>query len=253
MTTAEINKIIGLLNKAAEQILEVYNNEEFAAEIEWKEDLSPLTVADKRSHEYLASQLILDFPGIPLMSEEAVQLPFEERRRWQRYWCLDPLDGTKEFIKRNDQFTINLALIENGRPVLGFIHVPVMGCTYWAAHGLGAYVFQDGDSCRISANRKETDWIAVGSGSHGADEERVYLSQFPIAETIKVGSALKFCMIASGQADVYFRSGPTMEWDTAAGHILVEEAGARLEYLSENLQHYNKQHLVNPSFIVKIV
>lgn len=232
--------------------MEVYRAGEAAAEVEWKSDNSPLTLADKRSHHFLCERLGQLDSSIPIMSEESAETDYTVRQGWTRYWCLDPLDGTKEFIKRTDQFTINLALIENTQPVMGFIHVPATGHTYWAIQGKGAYVHDGTTHKDIRSNQKIDGWIAVGSSSHGAEAEHDVLSQFPISEFIKAGSALKFCYLASGLADVYYRHGPTMEWDTAAGHILVTEAGAALYYLNNQERNYNKPSLVNPSFLVRI-
>ena len=232
--------------------MDVYRTDEADMQVEWKADLSPLTLADRRSHDFVCEKLNRLDASIPVMSEESTQIPYSERSKWRRYWCLDPLDGTKEFINRNDQFTINLALMEGDCPVLGFIHVPVSGQTYWALLGDGAYCLVGAVNSVISANRKHSDWIALASNSHGSDDEHEVLSEFPVTKIAKVGSALKFCHIASGMADVYFRSGPTMEWDTAAGHILVEEAGAKFRYMTDAAKNYNKESLVNPSFLVHI-
>jgi 3'(2'), 5'-bisphosphate nucleotidase len=247
-----VDHIISLLAEAGRRIMDVYNAGVAGADVQWKEDNSPLTLADRRSHDFLCEALSLLNSEIPIMSEESVQVPFEVRAQWSRYWCLDPLDGTKEFLKRNGQFTINLALMENSRPVLGFIHIPVSGETFWAAEGYGANRFDGVQTIRIRSNQKASNWIAVGSGSHGSMEELTVLEQFPITEKRSAGSALKFCLIACGDADVYYRHGPTMEWDTAAGHILVEEAGALFEFKAETSRSYNKESLVNPSFLVRL-
>lgn len=248
-----VPEILAFLKHAGALIMEVYRQDIEAAQVEWKEDSSPLTLADRLSHNYLTEKLTQLDASIPILSEESVHERYEIRKEWTRYWCLDPLDGTKEFIKHNDQFTINLALIENGLPVMGFIHVPVSGHTYWAIQGGGAFLDDGIRTQSIRANRKESEWIAVGSGSHGSEEERHVLREFPISQFIKAGSALKFCLIASGTADVYYRHGPTMEWDTAAGHILVEEAGARFQYISSAKVHYNKESLYNTPFMVQIL
>jgi 3'(2'), 5'-bisphosphate nucleotidase len=232
--------------------MEVYEAGESASELEWKSDDSPITIADKRSHQYLVNKLVQFDSTIPIMSEESEQLDYAIRKDWVRYWCLDPLDGTKEFIKRNGQFTINLSLIENRIPVLAFIHVPLTGLTYWAKKGEGAFMHDGGIHTSIRANRKKSEWIAVSSHSHGSEAETRWLEEFPISNRIRIGSALKFCYIASGLADIYYRSGPTMEWDTSAGHLLVEEAGASFAYITENIFHYNKPELLNPPFSVRI-
>lgn len=245
--------IIKLLQQAGLHIMDVYQGDNAELGIEMKSDQSPLTIADKRSHDFLIDHLSALDKSIPIMSEESAAQPYEERRLWNRYWCLDPLDGTKEFIKRNDQFTINLALMENNHPVMGFIHLPVSGETYWASRGLGAFRHAHGKSLPIQANRNSLQWTAVSSGSHASADELEFLSRFPIVQHLRAGSALKFCWIASGKADVYYRSGPTMEWDTAAGHVLVEEAGALFEYVQhEKSLHYNKPNLLNPAFFVRI-
>lgn len=250
--TQHVDHILSLLAEAGRRIMEVYDAGAEAANVQWKEDNSPLTLADKRSHDYLQDALLKLNQAIPVMSEESVQVSYEERSAWQRYWCLDPLDGTKEFIKRNGQFTINLALMEAAQPILGFIHVPASGQTFWALKGQGAYWHDGQERKRIHANRKSSDWVAIGSGSHGSQEELAVLENYPVRETQKVGSALKFCLIAQGSADVYYRHGPTMEWDTAAGQILVEEAGAVFQFIDESKRGYNKESLVNSSFLVHI-
>ena len=247
-----IESIIGCLSHAGRIIMDVYHAGKTASEIEWKSDSSPLTIADKRSHHYLVDELARLDHNTPVMSEESEQADYAIRKNWLRYWCLDPLDGTKEFIKRNGQFTINLALIENAIPVLAFIHVPLTGATYWAKKNGGAFVHDGNINAPIRANSKDSNWIAVGSSSHGTEAEAEWMKQFPVTKHIKVGSALKFCYIASGLADVYYRSGPTMEWDTSAGHLLVEEAGASFAYISEDSVHYNKPSLLNPPFCVRI-
>jgi 3'(2'), 5'-bisphosphate nucleotidase len=220
--------IIRLLEEAGRRIMVVYDGGAEAANVQWKEDDSPLTLADKQSHDYLIDELSALNLQIPIMSEESVQLPFSERNTWSQYWCLDP------------------------KPVLGFIHVPVSGHTFWAALGKGAHHYDGVGTTRIQSNRKSREWIAIGSGSHGTEEELAVLGSYPVVETRKAGSALKFCLIAQGKADIYYRHGPTMEWDTAAGHILVREAGAMFEFIGGSERNYNKESLLNPSFLVRI-
>ncbi len=248
----QIPHIIQLLEKSGRLIMAVYEKSETDFSIQWKEDASPLTIADRQSHDFLVEELSKLPISLPVMSEEDQPTDYAVRKKWTKYWCLDPLDGTKEFIKRNDQFTINLALIENSTPTLGFIHIPASGETYFASLGEGAHKHDGFNTISIRANKKRADWIAVGSSSHGLKAEAAVLQDFPIREFVKAGSALKFCMIASGDADIYYRHGPTMEWDTAAGHLLVDEAGATFRYFSDSLDHYNKENLVNPPFLVKI-
>ena len=261
--------------RAGLEILDVYDSAS-DMEITYKEDDSPLTVADRRSHEIIHPAL--KPLGIPILSEEGRSIPYEERQKWGTFWLVDPLDGTKEFIKRNGEFTVNIALIQDGRPVLGVVYVPVKDELYFGTKELGAYKI-DGFSTSImngagpegviggtdtlfSVARKlpqhdpdKKTYVVVGSRSHATDELKDYIDELktvhPDLEFISAGSSLKLCLVAEGKADEYPRLGPTMEWDTAAGQAIAECAGAKvLEFDGREPLQYNKENLLNPWFIV---
>lgn len=233
--------------EAGKEILDIYENEDFSKTIDFKADDSPLTIADKASHIIIDKALTELSLGIPILSEEGVQPTYEERKQWTSFWCVDPLDGTKEFINRNGEFTVNIALIENGEPVLGVVYAPVTDTMYTGVKGVGA--FKDGK--KISVNKKATNRVAVRSKSHAAPEEQTVLDCYNVVDQVSVGSSLKFCMLAEGKADVYYRHGPTMEWDTAAGQAVVEAAGGRIfhDNTENKLFRYNKESLLNGSFL----
>lgn len=249
--------------KGGKEILDVYENK---IEVEYKDDNSPLTEADKRAHLKIMEGL--EQSGIPVLSEEGKTIAFEERSLWKVLWIVDPLDGTKEFVKQNGEFTVNIALSENQTPTLGVIYVPVEGTLYFAAKGLGAFrrqakltdtfsSFTDLIEGAITLPAKvERPFTMVGSRSHMSDETAAYFEgvrkDYPNAEVISKGSSLKICMVAEGSADVYPRFAPTMEWDTAAGHAIVKEAGFEMLNPKTNMPLiYNKIDLLNPWFIVK--
>jgi 3'(2'), 5'-bisphosphate nucleotidase len=251
--------------EAGKEILEVYEN---TFEVEYKDDKSPLTIADKKAH--LVIEKKLKETGIPILSEEGRQIPFEERSRWSMLWIVDPLDGTKEFIKQNGEFTVNIALAEKGVPTLGVIYVPVEDMLYFSAEGLGAFrktkaahsKMPESLDALIEESTKlpetqERPYTIVGSRSHMSDETVAYVEEarekHAEVEMLSKGSSLKICMVAEGSADVYPRFAPTMEWDTAAGHAIAKEAGLEI-YQAKNINHpleYNKENLLNPWFIVK--
>ena len=233
--------------EAGKKILDIYENEDFSKTIDFKADDSPLTIADKASHVIIDKALNELNLNIPILSEEGVQPTYEERKQWTSFWCVDPLDGTKEFINRNGEFTVNIALIENGEPVLGVVYAPVTETMYTGAKGVGA--FKNGK--KIAVTKNESNRIAVRSKSHASPEEEVVLERYNVTDQISVGSSLKFCMVAEGKADLYYRHGPTMEWDTAAGQAVVEAAGGRILYdnTENKLFRYNKENLLNGSFL----
>lgn len=341
MTKQQINYLlensITAALKAGKEIINIYEADDFS--VEMKSDNSPLTKADKTSHKIINDNLIKEIDGesIELLSEEGKNIPYDERKNWKLYWLIDPLDGTKEFIKRNGEFTVNIALIENNEPILGVIYAPVYGAKekdkskkdedqavifthhsesgggtasarpdgssigepesnlsdggilkqaqndnnvnnsiirqfekfgnfdgtlYFAAKNIGAFKASYhnnnilGESLaahskliNLHDDRKvqNSRLIAVGSRSHSSDEEKNKLQELGVEETISVGSSLKFCMVSEGKAQVYYRHGPTMEWDVAAGYIIAKEAGAKIEGLQ-----FNKQNLLNSSFLVTL-
>ncbi len=250
--------------KAGEEIMEIYEN---TFEVEYKADNSPLTIADKKAHNTIVQHLTP--AGIPILSEEGRDVPFSQRELWSTLWVVDPLDGTKEFVKQNGEFTVNIALIERGIPVLGVIYVPVEETLYYGAKGLGAWrmdkalhkkgmeSFEEltGNSV-ILPEQQQRPFTMVGSRSHMSDETAGYFEgireEHPEAEIISRGSSLKICMVAEGTADVYPRFAPTMEWDTAAGHAIVKESGFDIVRPDDSKPlEYNKEELLNPWFIVK--
>jgi 3'(2'), 5'-bisphosphate nucleotidase len=239
-----------LAKQAGEQILQIYNTE-FA--VEEKDDKSPLTAADMASHTTIVAGLQRLTPGIPVLSEESASIPFAERSAWDSYWLIDPLDGTKEFIKRNGEFTVNIALIHAGVPVLGVVHVPVSGVTYAACEGQGAVKEVPGQGAQAIHVRKLGDGpvAVVGSRSHQGDSLKAFLAKLGDHEIVSMGSSLKICLVAEGAADVYPRLGPTSEWDTAAAHCVVNQAGGHLTDLEMRPLRYNtKDSLLNPFFLV---
>jgi 3'(2'), 5'-bisphosphate nucleotidase len=243
-----LEPVRALAREAGRCILDVYDGE---FEVEQKADESPLTAADRASHQAIVAGLQQLTPEIPILSEEGWLADFAERRHWQSYWLIDPLDGTKEFIKRNGEFTVNIALIERHMPVLGVVHAPVRGTTWYAARGLGAYREQDGELSTLRTRPLATPPVAVVSRSHRGDRVDALLERLQSPETVSVGSSLKFCIVAEGAADFYPRFGPTSEWDTAAAHCVVEQAGGQVVKVDLQPLRYNtKPSLLNPDFLV---
>lgn len=253
--TALIDGVLAACRDASAQILEIYESSDFA--IERKDDDSPLTRADMASHETLVRALRRLTPEIPVLSEESAAIEYDERRKWQRLWVVDPLDGTREFIKRNGEFTINVALVEDQRPVLGVIVVPVQAVAYGGIVGVGAWRwkrFGSGASGSepISTRRPPADPpVVLGSRSHANPRTEAYFDRLGAHEKISRGSALKFCAVAEGLADFYPRLGPTSEWDTAAGEAIVMAAGGRVWLPDGRELRYNaRESLLNGDFLV---
>jgi 3'(2'), 5'-bisphosphate nucleotidase len=242
---------IGLLaRRAGEAIMEIYR-EDFDVQV--KEDCSPLTAADLAAQKVIAAGLAQLDPVLPLVSEEASQLPWEQRQTWSRYWLVDPLDGTREFVKRNGEFTVNIALIDQGQPVMGVVLAPVTEELFVAARGHGAWwqVQADAEWERIFARQLANPPVAAGSRSHGGSAEitmrRLLGEDYHLHP---LGSSLKFCLLARGAADVYLRRGPTSEWDTAAAQCVLEEAGGAVLDLTGKPLRYNRgESLINPEFL----
>lgn len=246
---------------AGEKILEVYRGRNF--KIRLKRDLSPVTLADRLAHEVILR--MLTSTGLPILSEEGRIIPFEERQLWQRFWLVDPLDGTKEFIGRNDEFTVNIALVEDGVPVGGVVYAPVTGDCYYAHSALGAFRWHGVPGMSIGDITDESRRIpqvssggmryrVIGSRSHMNRETKSFITRhlqgYPDHETVTRGSSLKLCMIAEGSADLYPRFSPTMEWDTAAGHAIITVSGGTvMQADGSGPLRYNKPDLLNPSFI----
>ena len=245
-----IRDLIDISLEAGDAIMEIYESGDF--NVETKSDNSPLTRADSASHNIIKKRLLEKYPEIPLMSEEGKQIPYEERKNWETYWLVDPLDGTKEFIKRNGEFTTNIALIRNNYPVLGVIYAPVLKTLYFGENGKGAFAQIVGENVRQIhvAQSTEAGVVVVKSRSHSSEDEEKVLGQWDIVDTINKGSSLKFCMVAEGKAHIYYRHGPTWEWDTGAGQAIVEAAGGSVTANGERLR-YNKEIIKNSSFLVK--
>lgn len=254
---------------AGKMIMDIYQNPASDFGIERKADNSPLTLADKASDKLIVEAL--SSTPFPILSEEEKQTPYEERKKWKAFWLVDPLDGTKEFIKKNGEFTVNIALIEKEVPVLGVIYVPARKELYYACDQIGAYKLTNADynlqpsmadiranAVRLPLASAHQGIVVVASRSHQTEDTTRYIDNLrkrgqPVT-LISSGSSLKICLVAEGSADVYPRFAPTMEWDTAAGHAIALAAGCNVFYIDEKTPlKYNKENLTNPWFIVKPV
>jgi len=250
MMKLDIDTICKIAINAGHAILEVYKKE---FDVEYKDDRSPLTAADKASHLIIQRELQKLFPEIPVLSEEGKDIPYPERKSWERFWLVDPLDGTKEFIKRNGEFTVNIALIEGNRPVAGVIYIPVEDRLFYGIVGEGAWCRNgNGEAVPIHVREAagEGGLVVVQSRSHPSEALLHYLEKLDVKESIARGSSLKLCAVADGSADIYPRLGPTWEWDTGAGHAIVEAAGGHVVDLEKKPLQYNKQVIKNDHFIV---
>jgi 3'(2'), 5'-bisphosphate nucleotidase len=244
-----IDDLIEIAVTAGEEILTIYAQDFSVAN---KQDDSPLTAADLAAHHSIVAGLNALTPDYPVLSEESAALPYSERQHWQRYWLVDPLDGTKEFINRNGEFTVNIALIDQGQAVCGVVHVPVSGVTYAGEKNTGAFKREDGRNTMIHVTRPTAKPVrVVGSRSHAGDSLQALLGKLGEHELVSMGSSLKLCLIAEGKADFYPRLGPTSEWDTAAAQAVVEAAGGQVVTLDGKPLRYNtKDTLLNPHFLV---
>jgi 3'(2'), 5'-bisphosphate nucleotidase len=275
MNQEELNKhlrtAINASLKAGEKIIEVYNSD-FA--VEHKDDKSPLTLADKKSHETIDE--ILSETKIPVLSEEGKNIPYDERKNWQHLWIVDPLDGTKEFVKRNGEFTVNIALIENQKPILGVIYIPMMKVLYFSSKGLGAYKIDlsplplsltrrgvGGEaeelislSEKLPLKKSLSKFTVVASRSHLSPETENFINELKSKHGeinfVSSGSSIKLCLVAEGSANIYPRFAPTMEWDTAAGQAIAELAGKTvIDYSTKKSMLYNRENLLNNWFLVE--
>ena len=264
MIQQQLTQTIEAALAAAREIMDVYHNHDF--QVEQKDDNSPLTIADKRAHNTING--LLEKTGIPILSEEGGDIAYEERSQWERFWLVDPLDGTKEFIRRNGEFTVNIALIEHHKPVLGVVYAPVLEQIYYGDISGGAFIASHitpetsvevitDNAEKLPRHYERNTLNVVASKSHLNEETRNFISQlekessFPV-DTVNTGSSLKLCLVAEGTADIYPRFGPTMEWDTAAGHAVVKAAGKTVLHAETGEElTYNKENLLNPYFIVK--
>lgn len=255
-----INDIKDIAIKAGIAIMDIYKKD---FDIEYKKDKSPITQADKISNEIICSSLEKLYSQIPILSEENKEILYETRKDWEYYWCIDPIDGTKEFIKKNGEFTVNIALLHKNIPVLGVVYAPGIGVIYSAKKDEGAYKelintryeISNKEKLPLHLNNDFTKSITViASKSHMSEETQKYVDELSIntekLTLVSKGSSLKLCMIATGEADIYPRLAPTMEWDTAAADAIIRESGKVIYHFKSNiLLQYNKEQLVNPWFI----
>ena len=247
-------EIVNISVDAGEVILNYYNEN---VDVIYKDDESPLTKADLASHKIITDSFKKITPDIPILSEEEF-IDWKIRKKWKKYWLIDPLDGTKEFIKKNDEFTVNIALIENNRPILGVIYTPALNELFYSIKNFGSYKILTKkklntlkEAKRISINKKKSNQVKiVGSRSHSNPILEKWVNKnFNEFDILQKGSSLKFCLIAEGSADIYPRFGPTSEWDIAAGHIILEEAGGKLKSIDNKEILYNeKENILNPDF-----
>lgn len=242
-------EVLALCRKAGEAILAVYEGN-FSAEE--KEDGTPVTEADRAAHEVILAGLNALAPGVPVLSEEGRSFRYAERAGWTDFWLVDPLDGTKEFLKRNGEFTVNVALVTGGSPVWGAVHAPALGLTFWGGPGRGTLRAErggEGEPIHVARTTPATGVVAVKSRSHPSPDLDGYLRRVTVAREVIAGSSLKFCAVAEGRAHLYARFGPTMEWDTGAGHAVLLGAGGVMATAHGAPFTYNKPDLKNPDFI----
>lgn len=244
------DKLIDISINAGEEILKYYKDD---IQVERKDDDSPLTKADLAAHHAIVNALKKLTPETPIISEESGIPKYDERRSWKKYWLVDPLDGTKEFIKKNGEFTVNIALIEDNEPVFGVVHIPAKKITYIGQKSTGSFkIDKGGNKIRVfsSTPNQNTEVTIVSSRSHGSSdtEDRVEEMGFKVVKSVSAGSSLKFCLVADGTADIYPRFGPTMEWDTAAGDAVFRYSGKEEERNSP--LRYNKETMKNNEFVI---
>ncbi|MDO3382768.1 3'(2'),5'-bisphosphate nucleotidase CysQ [Gilvimarinus algae] len=245
-------EVVEVARQAGDRIMDIYQRD-FA--VEEKADRSPLTEADLAAHQHIQQSLSALTPHIPILSEESGGIDWETRRHWSEYWLVDPLDGTKEFIKKNGEFTVNIALVKNGQPIWGVVLAPALGWAYFGGTAVGGSVKQAaGVEQAISVAvlpKSKNGWCIIGSRSHQSDAFSAFISQFDQPEITAMGSSLKICLIAEGRAHLYPRLGPTCEWDTAAAHAVLNGAGGKIVSADDHrVLRYNAQEsLLNPFFI----
>ena len=257
----DIQDIVKIAKDAGMAIMEIYN-QDFG--VEFKSDNTPLTIADRKANEIIVTALnqlpVNSFlqQNIPILSEEGRNVPYDERKNWEYFWLIDPLDGTKEFVKKNGEFTINIALIYKETPIIGVVYSPVLNVCYWAKRNEGA--FKDGKKLPLKVNVQRDVYKIVASRSHMSNETKDFIEAIDTDKEkviISIGSSLKICLVAEGEANIYPRLSPTMEWDTAAAHAIVNESNALFNKYIKNGPYqkhlYNKKNLLNDWFVVKKV
>ena len=246
----DIQNIVTIAKEAGDAIMQIYKQD---FEVEYKQDSSPLTLADKKANDIIEDSLKQLSVNFPILSEEGKDISYEDRRHWEYFWLVDPLDGTKEFVKKNDEFTVNIALINKNTPVLGVVYAPALDICYWAKQENGS--FKDGERLPLKTERQRDTYEIVASRSHMSDDTQAFIDAIDTSkekELISIGSSLKICLVAEGEADIYPRLGPTMEWDTAAAHAIVNESGGQLyDQKNNNVLRYNtNEKLINNYFVV---
>jgi len=247
-----IQDIVAIAKEAGGAIMQIYSQD---FEVEYKQDKSPLTLADKKANDIIENSLNQLTVNLPILSEEGKSIPYEERMHWEYFWLIDPLDGTKEFVKKNGEFTVNIALIHKDKPVLGVVYAPVLDICYWAKQGTGA--FKDGNKLPLKAVNQNKTYNIVASRSHMSSDTQTFIDSIntnKVKKLISIGSSLKICLVAEGEADIYPRLAPTMEWDTGAAHAIIQESGKSIKSYV-NFQYleflYNKKKLLNCNFVAK--
>tara|TARA_B100000902_G_scaffold32472_1_gene38873 strand:- start:1535 stop:2305 length:771 start_codon:yes stop_codon:yes gene_type:complete len=250
-----LKSIIETSYLAGDKILEIYNDNNYKSSIEIKKDASPLTIADKASNSVIVDSLKKITNDIPILSEEEKEIDYSTRKKWNRFWLVDPLDGTKEFINRNGEFTVNIALIENNTPIMGIVYSPVKEKLWYGLKDHGSFIINNKqEPIKISKKEPSNGTIKIVSSRSHANNEKLknYLKQFKKYELVNMGSSIKMCLVADGTAHYYPRFGPTMEWDTGAAHAVVKYANGNIYNIDTDEElNYNKENLLNPGFIVK--
>jgi len=248
----DVQDIVTIAKEAGDAIMQIYKQD---FEVEYKQDSSPLTLADKKANDIIETGLNQLSVNFPMLSEEGRCVPYEDRKHWEYFWLVDPLDGTKEFVKKNDEFNVNIALIHKGMPVLGVVYAPALDVCYWAKQDEGA--FKDGQKLPLKTKEQRNTYKIVASRSHMSDDTQAFIDAIDTnkaKELISIGSSLKICLVAEGEADIYPRLGLTMEWDTGAAHAVVSESGKKLQKYKNgkySKHEYNKKDLLNQWFVVE--
>ncbi len=251
LSNESFQKLLTAAVEAGREIMSVYDGDNF--DVSLKDDNSPLTIADRKSNHVICDHLEQLAEGYPIISEENKDIDYADRKDFDKFWLVDPLDGTKEFIKRNGEFTVNIALIADGRPEIGIVYVPATDTMYYAIKGQGAWIIEQGQKRKLEASRfrmSDPGLNVVCSRSHLNPETQEFIDKLREPGTVSKGSSLKFLILAEGKAHLYPRIAPTMEWDTGAAQCVLEEAGGKVvEYESGTPLRYNKQVLLNPYFL----
>ena len=239
--------VIKIADEASEKVLHIYQSD---FKVNYKEDHSPITAADVASHDIIVKGLRQISRNIPILSEEGAEIPWEERKKWRRFWLIDPIDGTKDFTQRTGEFTVNIAMIEDGEPVMGVVTAPALKEAFWGIKGECAHMRdRTGRVHRIRVAEPKDTLRVVASKNHLNEETRAFIETLGSHETVQAGSSLKFCRIAEGHADIYPRMGPTSEWDTAAAHAVLVAAGGKVQTPEGQPLVYGKENILNPNFI----